>query len=72
MKEDCKYEKAEQKLVRNEFLYNGLCCGKYDFPIIRKQAIDVDEISLISYCDKKRRKRKCRKDRAFFHLRLEV
>ena len=54
MKEDCKYEKAEQKLVRNEFLYNGLCCGKYDFPIIRKQAIGVDEISLISYCDIKK------------------
>lgn len=73
MKDDCKYEKADQKIIRNEFLHNGLCCGKFDFPIIRKQAIDVDEISLISYCDiKKRRERKCGKDRAFFHLRLEI
>lgn len=54
MKDDCKYEKADQKIIRNEFLHNGLCCGKYDFPIIRKQAIDVDEISLISYCDIKK------------------
>ena len=55
--EDTKYEidkqKRKQDLVRNEFLYNGKSAGKYDFPIIRKQDIDVEKIKLMSFSDVK-------------------
>lgn len=55
--EDTKYEidkqKRKQDLVRNEFLYNGKSAGKYDFPIIRKQDIDVEKIKLMSFSDAK-------------------
>lgn len=38
----------KQKLVRNEFLYNN-SQGKYNFPIIHKQQIDVNAIKFLSY-----------------------
>ena len=46
-------EIKKQKIVRNEFLYHGNSVGKYEFPIIRKQAIDVNKIKLLSYVDTK-------------------
>lgn len=46
-------EIKKQKIVRNEFLYHGNSVGKYEFPIIRKQNIDVSKIKLLSYVDTK-------------------
>ena len=46
-------EIKKQKIVRNEFLYHGNSVGKYEFPIIRKQDIDVNKIKLLSYVDTK-------------------
>ena len=43
----------KQKIVRNEFLYHGNSVGKYEFPIIRKQNIDVSKIKFLSYVDTK-------------------
>ncbi|MGN1099222.1 MAG: DUF4417 domain-containing protein, partial [Christensenellales bacterium] len=48
-------QKKKQSLVRNEFLYNGNSAGKYDFPVIRKQDIDVEKIKLLSYADTKKK-----------------
>lgn len=52
------YEKNKQynkqKLVRNEFLYNGKSSGKYEFPMIKKQDINVDEIEFLSYVNAKK------------------
>ena len=42
-------QKNKQKLVRNEFLDYGKSNNKYDFPIIKKQNIDVSKIKFISY-----------------------
>lgn len=47
-------QKKKQLLVRNEFLYNGKSQTKYEFPIIRKQNIDIDKIKLLSYTDTKK------------------
>lgn len=44
-------QKNKQKLVRNEFLYFNQSQGKFDFPIIKKQNIDVNSIYFLSYCD---------------------
>ncbi len=33
-------QKRKQRLVRNEFLYNGESVGVYDMPLIIKQDID--------------------------------
>lgn len=44
----------KQKQVRNEFLYNNQCSGKYEFPIIKKQDINVDEIEFLSYVNAKK------------------
>jgi len=49
---DKQYKK--QKLVRNEFLYYGNSGGKYDFPIIKKQDINVDEIKFLSFLNAKK------------------
>ncbi len=46
-------EKRYRKLVRNEFLYFGKCEGKYDFPIIKKQDIDVSKIKFLSFVNAK-------------------
>lgn len=58
MKDLSEYEidkqKRKQLLVRNEFLYNGNSVGKYDFPLIRKQDIDVEKIKFISYSNAKK------------------
>lgn len=43
----------KQKLVRNEFLYNN-SQGKYNFPIIHKQQIDVNAIKFLSFDKVKR------------------
>ncbi len=57
MEEQTKYEKEKQvhkqKLVRNEFLFYGQSVGKYDFPIVKKQSIDIDKIRFLSYVDAK-------------------
>ena len=57
MKEQTEYEiqkqKNKQKLVRNEFLSYNKSSGKYNFPTIKKQNIDVDKISFLSYVDAK-------------------
>lgn len=45
-------EKKKQQLVRNEFLYRQ-SAGKYEFPIIKKQNIDIDKIKFLSYVDAK-------------------
>lgn len=44
-------QKRKQRLVRNEFLYNGESVGAYDMPLIRKQDIDVEKIQLLCYAD---------------------
>lgn len=44
-------QKRKQRLVRNEFLYNGESVGVYDMPLIRKQEIDVEKIQLLCYAD---------------------
>ena len=44
----------KRKLVRNEFLYYGNSSGKFELPIIRKQAVDIDKIKFISYVDTKK------------------
>ena len=44
-------QKRKQRLVRNEFLYNGESVGAYDMPLIRKQDIDVEKIQLLCYVD---------------------
>lgn len=58
MKEQTEYEiekqKKKQKLVRNEFLYHQNSAGKYEFPIIRKQNIDVNKIKFLSFVDAKK------------------
>ena len=58
MKEQSSYEIEKQinkqKLVRNEFLYHKNSMGKYDFPIIRKQDIDVNKIKFLSYVNAKK------------------
>lgn len=58
MKKQTEYEiekqKHKQKLVRNEFLSYGQSSGKYDFPIIKKQDIDINQISFLSFVDAKR------------------
>ena len=56
-KELTEYEKnkqnQKQKMVRNEFLYYGNSAGKYEFPIIKKQDINVDEIKFLSFVNAK-------------------
>lgn len=51
------YEKDKQEkkqlLVRNEFLYFEKSSGKYEFPIIKKQNINIDDINFLSYNDAK-------------------
>lgn len=47
-------EKEKNKLVRNEFLYHNQSNGKYDFPIIKKQDIDLEKINFLSYVDAKK------------------
>ena len=58
MKEQTPYEiekqAKKQRLVRNEFERVGEHSGKYEFPIIRKQNIDVDKIKFLSYTDAKK------------------
>lgn len=44
----------KQKLVRNEFLYFDKSAGKYEFPIIKKQDIDIEKVKLLSYADTKK------------------
>lgn len=44
-------QKRKQRLVRNEFLYNGESVGVYNMPLIRKQEIDVEKIQLLCYAD---------------------
>lgn len=57
MKEITEYEKDKQrnkqKLVRNEFLFHNQSVGKYDFPLIKKQDIDVDKIKFLSFVNAK-------------------
>ena len=58
MQEQSQYEKDKNKhkedLVRNQFLYNENAQSKYEFPIIRKQNIDIKKIKLLSYTDVKK------------------
>lgn len=58
MKEQTQYEidknKSKEKLVRNEFLYNDDSQSKYEFPIIRKQNININKIKFLSYTDSKK------------------
>ena len=46
--------KNEQRLVRNDFLYYGMSAGKFDFPVIKKQKIDLDDLKFISFADVKK------------------
>ena len=46
-------QKRKQRLVRNEFLYFDQSSGKYGFPIIKKEEIDPDKISFLSYVNAK-------------------
>ncbi len=58
MKEESQYEidkqKKKEKLVRCEFLYNGQSTGQFDFPIIKKQDIDVEKIKFLSFVNTKK------------------
>ena len=47
-------QKRKQSQVRNEFLYHGKSAGKFEFPIIRKQEIDVNKIKFLSYVNAKK------------------
>ena len=47
-------QKKKQLLVRNEFLYQGKSIGKYNFPIIRKQNVDIEKIDFISFTNTKK------------------
>ena len=47
-------QKRKQLLVRNEFLYHGKSSGKYEFPKIKKQDIDVTKIKFLSYKNTKK------------------
>lgn len=47
-------QKKKQELVRNEFLYHNMSAGKYEFPIIKKQNIDVNKIKFLSFVDAKK------------------
>lgn len=47
-------QERKQELVRNEFLYYDTCDGKYEFPLIKKQDIDIDKISFLSYVNAKK------------------
>lgn len=40
-------QKKKQLLVRNEYLYQGKSAGKYDFPIIKKQNINIEKIKFL-------------------------
>ena len=57
MKEQTEYEiekqKNKQKLVRNEFLYYNQSQGKYNFPLIKKQEVDIDKIKFLSIVNAK-------------------
>ncbi len=57
MKELTEYEKQKEKnkdkLVRNEFLYER-SSGKFEFPIIKRQEIDINKIKFLSYVDAKK------------------
>ncbi len=44
---------VKQNLLRNEFLYCN-SSGKYNFPIIKKQDIDIEKISFLSYSNAKK------------------
>ncbi len=44
----------KQQLVRNEFLYNWNCVGKYNIPLIRKEDIDINKIKLLSFVNVKK------------------
>lgn len=46
-------QRKKQLLVRNDFLYFGYSRGKYDFPLIKKQNIDIKDIKFLSYVDAK-------------------
>ncbi len=46
-------ENKKRLLVRNEFLYRNNSSGKFDFPIIKKQDIDVNKINFLSYVNAK-------------------
>lgn len=46
-------QNKKQKLVRNEFLYHENSNGKFEFPIIKKQDIDVSKIEFLSYVNAK-------------------
>ena len=46
-------QKKKQDLVRNEFLFQNNSCGKYEFPKIKNQDIDVNKIQFLSYVNAK-------------------
>lgn len=52
MKDETNYEiekqLKKQKLVRNEFLNNHKCTSKHNFPIIKKQNVDISKIKFLS------------------------
>ena len=47
-------QKKKQELVRNEFLYQNKSARKYEFPIIKKQNINIDKIDFLSYVNAKK------------------
>lgn len=47
-------QKKKQELVRNDFLYNDMSAGKYEFPIIKKQDIDIEKIKFLSFVNAKK------------------
>jgi len=47
-------EKNKQKMVRNEFLYYGNSNNKFEFPVVKKQDIDIEKINFLSYVDIKK------------------
>jgi hypothetical protein len=55
-------QKKKQLLVRNDYLYHGKSCGKYEFPIIKKQNINVADIKFLSY-DKAKKDDQSNKDK---------
>ncbi len=50
---EIKKQENKQKLVKNEFLYHNNSQGEYDFPIIKKQQININNIEFLSYVNAK-------------------
>lgn len=47
-------QKKKQLLVRDEFKFHKKSCGEFEFPLIKKQVINIDEIEFLSFVNAKK------------------